>query len=86
MSKYILIFILTILVTSCGGDGEFWDTSCESEMSDVKAKLGEPEEITNYSSSGYSSTKWWYWSRGVEHTFTYTNSCDVSTYTFTPIR
>lgn len=86
MIKIIVIVIFSVLLTACGGDSKFWDSSCKSEMGDVKARLGEPEEVNNYSSSGYTSTSWWYWTRGVEYTFTYTNSCDVSTYTFTPIR
>lgn len=81
----ILTMLSFLLLASCGGDSKFWDSSCNSEKDDVKSRLGTPEEVQNYSSSGYTSDSWWYWKKGIEYTFTYTTSCDVSTYTFTPI-
>ena len=70
-------------LTSCG-DSEFWDSSCKSEQEDIESRLGPPEEVETYRSSQYTQETWWYWSRGVSYTFSYYNSCEVSTYTFAP--
>lgn len=68
------------LLIGCGGG----DPPCEDQMNDIRSKLGEPSDITRYSSSGYTSTVWSYWSRGISYTFTESSSCDVSTFEFTP--
>ena len=81
-----LIAGLTLLLLQGCGDNSFWDASCDSEMKEVRAKQGEPEEVKNYQSGNYSSVSWWYWKKGISYTFTYYKQCDVSTYTFSPIR
>jgi len=60
---------------------------CDGEMKDVRNTYGAPEETSTYSSDGYNSTSWWFWSKGVEYTFIEYNGeeCEVSKYTFTPI-
>lgn len=74
------MFLLLVTIYSCS-------FSCDSDKDDIKSKHGTPEEVNSYSSSGYTSDTWWYWSKGISFTFTYTSSkgCEVSTYTFTPI-
>ena len=59
-------------------------------MESKREKYGDPEEVNKYNSSGYHSVDWWYWTRGKEFTFTWGSDveecCDVTSYTFTPIR
>ena len=85
MIKCIFILSLSSSLVGCG-DNSLWDSSCETEMKEVRDKMGAPEEVKTYNSGDYSSTDWWYWRKGIEYTFTYYKSCKVSTYTFTPIR
>lgn len=82
-SFIVLSFLIVCLVV--GGCGE---KDCTDKMAEIRAKHGAPEEVISYSSSGYHSVNWWYWSRGFEYTFTWgTNitGCDISLYQFTPI-
>lgn len=77
------LFLLTILsglfLIGCSED-------CNELQNEVKNQYGEPEEINTYSSDDYSSTDYWYWSKGIEFTFTYDGKkCEKSTYTFDPI-
>lgn len=86
MIKLIFLSLLSLFLVGCGGDSDLWDSSCESEMDDVRAKMGAPEEVKTYNSGDYSNTDWWYWTKGISYSFTYYKSCTVSTYTFAPIR
>ncbi len=36
----------------------------------VKAQQGTPEDVNTYDSGTYWSESWWYWTRGIEYTFT----------------
>lgn len=85
MIKIIITLSLAGILMGCG-DSSFWDTSCKSEMNKIRDKMGEPEEVKTYNSGDYSNTDWWYWTKGIEYSFTYYKSCEVSTYTFSPIR
>jgi hypothetical protein len=86
---------LALLLAGLVGCEQFYYVSpygytgdCAEEMDEVRTSLGPAEEINTYSSSGYYSHDWWYWSRGVEYTFTwgsYVTGCEVSRYTFSPI-
>jgi hypothetical protein len=70
-----------LLVASCSDD-------CEDEMSDTRKRHGAPEEVNTYNSGDYHNVDWWYWSKGIEFSFTWgknVDGCEVSTYTFTPI-
>lgn len=61
---------------------------CKDRMDEVTAARGSPEEVNTYTSGGYQSHDWWYWSQGYEVTFTwgtYVTGCEVSVYTFDPI-
>ena len=60
---------------------------CKDEMADDKSKYGSPEEVSSYDSGDYHSVSCWWWSKGVNKTYTWGGSecCDVSTYTFDPI-
>jgi hypothetical protein len=82
----LLLVIASTLVASGCGDSAFFDWSCESEMSDVRARLGPPEEVRTYNSRDYQNTDWYYWTRGISYTFTYFQGCSVSYQTFPPIR
>lgn len=85
MIKLIFGLIFTCMLAGCG-DNSFWDSSCESEMNKIKGQRGAPEEVKTYNSGDYSSTDWWYWSKGISYTFTYNQSCSISTYEFKPIK
>ena len=81
----VKIFILTLaclFIYSCS-------SNCDDEMDSIRGSHGGPEEISTYSSEGYSSETWWYWSKGISYTFKWGSSiegdCDISTYTFDPI-
>lgn len=62
---------------------------CTAKKEDVKEKYGNPEEVNTYTSDGYNSDSWWYWSKGISYTFTWGSivdgCCDMSVYTFSPI-
>jgi len=81
--KILILMFVCLLVYFCS------PSNCEDDMSDVKRKHGQPEEINSYSSEGYYSQDWWYWSKGINYTFTWGSlvkeGCEISTYTFTPI-
>jgi hypothetical protein len=77
-----ILFILAINLSQCD-----WG-NCKNEMQEKKDQYGEPEETSKYDSDGYHSEDWWYWSKGVQFTFTWgtdVEGCDVSKYTFDPI-
>lgn len=80
---FFLIFVC-LFILSCSSL-----FNCENEMDDIRARYGEPEEVNTYSSDGYYSEDWWYWSKGINYTFAWGSlvegDCDVSTYTFDPI-
>ena len=81
----VRIFILTFVCVLF----YFCSSNCDSEMDDIEGTYGKAEETSSYSSEGYHSETWWYWSKGVSYTFTWGSSiegdCDMSTYTFSPI-
>lgn len=73
-------------VVGCSGSAA---GDCNKEMERVRSQYGNPEEVSTYSSSGYHSQDWWYWTRGIEFTFVWgenVGGCEKSTYTFSPIR
>ena len=75
------LFLLTSLVFSA------CFTECDELQNDVRGRYGAPEEVNTYSSDGYNTVDWWYWSKGIEFTFTKADKedCKQSQYTFTPI-
>ena len=81
----IKIFILTFVCLFF----YFCSSNCDDEMDSIRGSYGEPEEVSTYSSEGYNSQSWWYWSQGINFDFTWGSSvdgdCDMSTYTFDPI-
>ena len=85
MRKILAASALLGGLVGCGG-GDPLDLSCDNEMDDVRAERGAPEEITTYNGSGYTSTTWHYWTKGISYTFQDSMSCEVSNYTFTPIK
>ena len=79
--KYLIILLLSVFIFyGC-------DLSCDDLKSEVRNQYGQPEEISSYNSGDYSSEDWWYWSKGIEFTFTQSSGepCEKSTYTFSPI-
>ena len=78
--RFLWLLPVAIILNGC--------FDCEGKMDDTREKWGLPTEIQRYDSEGYHSETWWYWSRGQSFTFTWgsdVGTCDVSTYTFTPI-
>ena len=62
---------------------------CECEQVEDINRYGQPEEVNTYTSSGYSSVNYWWWSQGVNRGYrsgSYVSGCEVSTYTFDPVR
>ena len=78
---FIISMIFILILASC-------ECNCNEEKNEKIDRYGSPEEIESYSSHGYKSESWWYWSKGIEFTFTSSKDdcCDVSTYKFTPIK
>lgn len=77
----VIMMLLTCMICSCS-------SNCNDKMAETKRKYGPPEEVNTYSNSGYNSTSWWYWTKGIEFTFTWgdgVSGCEVSTFTFDPI-
>ncbi len=81
-AKIFILALACLFIYSCS-------LNCDSEMDDIQGRYGQAEEKSTYSSEGYYSETWWYWSKGVSYTFTWGSSvkgaCDMSTYTFDPI-
>ena len=62
--------------------------NCDDQMAAKKRQHGTAEEVVSYSTTGYHSIDWWYWSQGFQYSFTWGDhigGCDVSKYTFEPI-
>ena len=92
MKLFVMIVALILCLTFIVGCEKKEDPpvniDCSNQMVNVKNQLGVAEEIITYNSDGYHNVDWWYWSKGIEYSFTwgkYTDGCEVSTYTFTPI-
>lgn len=86
MTKSILVLISVISLAGCLEDDS--SSNCDSQISDLKADWGQPEEINRYDSGDYHSHNYWYWCKGYQRSFTwgeYTDGCEVSEYTFSPI-
>lgn len=87
MSKLILLVLAGTILNGCGSD--LFSDDCDSEMDDVRDRLGAPEEVNGYDTSDYHNHTWWYWAKGISYTFEWgsivKSDCDVSTYTFPPI-
>ena len=80
-SMIIFLCLLCLVFVSCS-------SNCDDKMSETRSRYGSPEEVNSYSSGGYNSVDWWYWSKGIEFGFTWgknVDGCQVSTYTFNPI-
>jgi hypothetical protein len=89
MKTTILAVLCAAILGGCGGGGSSWfSNNCDDKMDDLKKARGNPEEINRYDSGDYHSVKWWYWTKGFERTFTWSNdiSCQTSDYTFTAIK
>jgi len=84
MKLILSTLAIAMALSACGGS----DDGCDTLMDDARAKYGAPEEVSKYNSSKYYSESWKYWTKGIIYTFSKydTDSCKVSTYTFTPIR
>jgi hypothetical protein len=86
MVRVLLVALLTssVFVSGCS-----MECNCDKEMDKTRDRYGGPEEVNSYDSGGYHSVSWWYWSKGIEFTFTWgeyvDGCCDKSTYTFPPI-
>ena len=82
MKKIYLLFIIltSLFLYGCS-------VSCGDLESEVQSQYGKPEEVNHYVNGDYDSTDWWYWSKGIEFTFTRSGGkpCEKSTYTFTPV-
>jgi len=86
----LVTFITVIFVSSCSGPfGNIFDCSCDDQIEDVVAVLGQPGEIDKYDTSdGYHSWTYWYWCKGIAYTFTWGSAagcCEWSTYQFSPV-
>lgn len=89
MKSQFVAIIASVILTGCGGSGaaDLFETDCRSPMDDTRSSNGVAEEVQNFSSDGYNSETWWYWTKGISYTFTWgTSACKVSTYTFSPIK
>lgn len=91
MKPYPILAALatSVLLAACGGGGDLFDASCDDQREDLVKQAGAPEEIKHYDAGDYHSWTYWYWSRGTSRTFTWGGSndrCNISDYTFSPIR
>jgi hypothetical protein len=77
-----------LLCGTLAGCGSVFDFDCGKEMSGARADFGEPQETTVFVSGSYQSHTWWWWSRGLSRTFTWSGdvACRTSDYRFSPIR
>ena len=82
MIKIICVVLLALLL-ACDAP------NCDDQMAAKKLQHGTAEEVISYSTTGYHTVEWWYWSQGFQYSFTWGDNikgCKVSKYTFTPIR
>ena len=87
--KKLILFMAVFLLLGCGDgfDEIFTDSDCNDEIQECVEIYGNPEEVYSYDSGSYHSLSYWYWAQGIEKTFTWGQGyCEVSTFTFTPIR
>ena len=82
--SYVHVAALALSLSGCGGS---WSNDCDSEIDDFVSAHGQPEEVERFDSGDYHSWSYWYWSKGIERTFTWSGelSCQTSDYTFAPI-
>lgn len=89
IKRALVLLIFAFILAGCLHSKEDrGEDDCDDEMDDVRAERGAPEEVNTYDSGDYHSVDWWYWSQGINYTFTWgenVHNCDVSTYTFDPI-
>lgn len=86
--KMIAAVFLFLILAGCG-EGGIFDTDCDGERKDLVRDYGEPDELQKYDASGYHSHSYWYWKRGFSRTFVWgddVGNCEISDYTFSPIR
>lgn len=89
----LLVFGLVFALFGCGGGSDdglnYSDADCSPEIAQVVGERGDPEEIRRYDTHNYHSHTYWYWQQGISVTFKWgsiVDGCEVSTYTFEPIR
>lgn len=92
MKRAALLLAATLLLAGCETSSNLpaRGEQCDEAMSETQAKYGTPEEVNTYTTSGYNSQTWWYWSQGLSVGFVWGSdvsrwSCDLSYYTFDPI-
>jgi len=79
----VVAVVISSIFTGCGLSLK--NTDCIDNMKEIKAQMGEPEEITYYDTKNYHTQTWWYRTKGVAYVFTWGErfkSCDMSIYTF----
>jgi hypothetical protein len=86
LRKVRLAALLFALLSASCGDSLLWDSSCDSEMQDVRSDFGEPEDIDTYTSGSYQTVDWWYWRQNIAFRFTYYTQCEVSSWTLSSYR
>jgi len=82
MKKLLFLVFIFLFLLSCESQ------NCDDKKSEIRSKYGSPEEVSTYDSEGYHNEDWWYWSKGIEYSFTWgtnVDGCEVSKYTFDPI-
>lgn len=93
------LFLISLIAMSIGCEEK--QRQGYDERIDIRVEYGEPEDVYTYSSEDYWSESWWYWSQGIQFTFTkrerlrkenlgctdiiYTDIVIESTYEFTPL-
>ena len=83
-----LLVIILVLLAGCDAFTA-GSANCDDELSDARFKHGGPEEINTYTSRGFNSIDYWWWSKGLNMSFSWGSNvagCDVTVYTFPPIR
>lgn len=87
LARSLIIISSIVFMYGCSEE-DMGTANCDSQINDLISRIGQPEEINRYDSSGYHSHSYWYWCRGFEKDFTWgdnVTNCEMSTYTFSPI-
>ncbi len=67
MCKHVCVALLALLLAGC--DLFPISTTFPEVTQPYRNRYGRPEDIYEFTSSGYKSVDWWWWSKGFSVTF-----------------
>jgi len=65
---YSVLFCMLLGIVSCSKSEDVYRNGTDARVQ-VKSERGTCTDINTYESGSYWSESWWYWSQGIEYTF-----------------